>query len=90
MIEMPAGTRVRMNGKCPWLSRVGCLGVVVAPLANGTYPQPSRGEVLVLLDDDPLGWMMHTAGWSCVVSVASLDVLGSASAPLRQRGARNS
>lgn len=68
------GSRVVLSGS-PWPERVGCLATVVAPPTDGTYPQPARGEVLVLLDDDPLN-ATHD-GWTCVMRVSGLTLSAS-------------
>lgn len=82
-MTLPAGTRVRMQGS-PWPEREGCEGVVVAPRADGIYPQPAPVESLVKLDDDPLDRMAFSPGanyersygwWSCVVSDNNLETL---------------
>ena len=71
---MKPGTRVIFCKNSPWPERVGCEGVIVAPRADGTYPQPGKGEVIVLLDDDPLGVLLdtHDPSWSCVTTIKSL------------------
>lgn len=68
------GDRVVLGESCPWPERVGLTGVVVAPPANGTYPQPAKWEVLVLLDDDPLAHRIGR-GWSCALSAKSCTVI---------------
>lgn len=82
---LPAGTRVRVRPSCVWPERVGCEGVVVAPRADGIYPQPGPRELLVLLDDDPLDTPEGRAApfgqtdewWSCCMSRDDVDVVGS-------------
>lgn len=69
---MNPGQRIRFNEHSPWPERVGCEGVVVAPRADGIYPQPAKDEVLILLDDDPLS--DHPA-WTCVTDRKSLDLV---------------
>lgn len=78
------GDRVRFTESCPWPERVGCQGIVVAPPTDGTYPQPAKWEVLVLIDegDDPLSTgaerLSYRPGypaWSCVISAKSCDVI---------------
>ena len=71
---MPTVVRVRITGG-PWPERVGCEGVQCLPAADGTYPHPSRSEVIVLLDADPLGegrW-----SWSCCLSRRDVEWLES-------------
>lgn len=57
----------------PWPERIGCLGRVVTPPAGyRTYPFDKRvtSEVIILLDDDPLGATEHhTSGpaWTCAI-----------------------
>lgn len=73
---LPVGTKVRFNTKAAWYERVGHLGVVVAPAADGRYPQPGPGEALVRLDDDPLAsWTTENRPWTCITSVNSLEVI---------------
>lgn len=73
---MTPGTHVQMNENSPWPERVGCFGVIVAPPADGTYPQPGPGEAAVLLDGDPLGERgPHAPRWSCVVPRKSLNLI---------------
>jgi hypothetical protein len=71
------GVRIRLNERCVWPERVGCEGVVVAPPSDGTYPQPAKWEVLVLLDRDPLFDPGFHPGrhWSCVVDRKSVEVI---------------
>lgn len=40
----------------PWPGRLGCVGVIVDDPGDGIYPfdKPTPGEVVVLLDDDPV------------------------------------
>ena len=66
-----AGVRVRMQG--PWAERVGCVGTVVAPSTDKVYPQPAPWEVLVKLDDDPLGY--NDRWWTCVVARKDVEVI---------------
>ncbi len=77
---MKPGTRIRMNDRCVWPKRRGATGVVVAPPAGGTYPGPiPASEVLVLLDDDPLGSRDRyppDRGWTCVTSKISVRCVG--------------
>ena len=68
------GERVQVTEKSPWPERVGCVGTVVAPPADGTYPQPARGETLVLLDDDPLA-VATPQVWSCVIGSRDLRLV---------------
>lgn len=86
---LPAGTRVRFTERTAWPERVGAEGVVVAPAADGTYPQPAKNECVVLLDDDPLGadearfYLKYGSAldeprdtsWTCVERRTSLEVL---------------
>lgn len=69
---MSPGTRIRVVGG-PWPERVGCTGHVVAPSGDGTYPQPSPWETLVLLDDDPFAY--PGAWWTCVIRTSALEPL---------------
>lgn len=57
------GDRVRITDTCVWPERRGLFATVMAPPADGTYPQPAPWEVLLRVDDDPL---VHRA-WSCVM-----------------------
>ena len=69
---MKVGTLIRVTEKSPWPERVGRLGVVVAPSADGTYPQPDKSEVLVKLAVDPLG-AGTGRGWTCVMDRKSVE-----------------
>lgn len=70
------GARVRFTTRAAWFERVGCAGVVVAPPSDDRYPQPGPGEVVVLLDADPLrSPTTECRGWSCVTSIESLEVV---------------
>ena len=64
-MNLRPGARVRMNETCPWPERRGCDGVVVTPPRDGMYPQPAPWEVVVKLDDDPLGY--NDRWWTCVL-----------------------
>jgi hypothetical protein len=68
-----AGQRVRFTETCPWPERVGLTATVVAPPSDGTYPQPGRSEVLVLIDGDPYGPLDR--GWTCVMPVKACEVV---------------
>ena len=71
------GQRVRITESSPWPERVGCEATVVAPPADGTYPQPAKWEVLLLLDDDPLtNASNHTEHWTCVMTAKACEVIG--------------
>lgn len=74
---MKPGDRVRMNEQCPWPERVGCEGVIVAPRADRVYPQPPKWEVIVLLDNDPLGGLRNDEGfaWTCCIRRKAVDLL---------------
>lgn len=67
------GERVRVTGG-PWDARIGCEGVVVAPPADGTYPQPGPGETLILLDADPLS-NRPSKEWTCCIGNDSLHLV---------------
>lgn len=73
---MRPGTRVVVKEPCIWPSRGGCLATVVAPAVDGTYPQPGPGEVLLLLDDDPLDATKGPPGypitWTCCMAVSGV------------------
>lgn len=72
------GQRVQINEHSPWPERVGCKGIVVAPPADGTYPQPAKDEVIVRLDADPLTADIDTAHkerWTCVIDRKSVEGL---------------
>lgn len=75
---IPIGTRVRVGQDCPWPERRGSVGTVVAPPADGTYPQPASWQALLLLDDDPLCATRQDAGvrWSCAMDAHHLEALG--------------
>lgn len=77
--QIKVGARVRVTGSAPWHKRVGCEGTVVAPPTDGTYPQPAKGEVLLLLDDDPLDELRYYTGgvrlWTCVLDAKDVEVL---------------
>lgn len=76
--DLPAGTRVRLNGRCAWPERRGCVGTVVeARNGSGVYPDDPRDttHVIVLLDDDPFYHWARGDRWSCAVDRACLDVL---------------
>ena len=73
---MKPGTRVRVISG-PWFERIGCEGVIVAPPADGTYPaDPRSPQVIVLLDDDPLG-ATKSEGYGCVwtMRLAKVDLV---------------
>lgn len=73
---MIAGDRIRLNSRCVWPARVGMEGVVVDPPADGSYPQPAKWEVLILLDYDPLSSDLDAQqkrGWSCVIDAKSCE-----------------
>lgn len=70
------GRRVCLNENCSWRERVGCEGVIVDPaIFGGIYPgdKPLRGEVIVLLDDDPIG--VKNEQWTCVTDTRSVTSL---------------
>lgn len=77
-------TRIRIIGGV-WPERIGAEGVTVADPGDGIYPfdRPRRGELVVLLDDDPLiahkgdftGWEDPPRWWTCVVGVGDVEVL---------------
>lgn len=70
----PTLQRVRIIGG-PWPERIGRSGVVCTSPKSGCYPQHVEGEVIVLLDDDPLaeqarsgrrlGGRARMRPWSC-------------------------
>lgn len=67
----------------PWPERIGCTGRIVDDeLDPKIYPRHGRGpgEVIVLLDDDPLnswhGDDDQTRGWSCVYDRADVEPIG--------------
>lgn len=76
---MSPGTRVVILDSCPWPERRGLNAVIVAPPEDGTYPQPARSEVLLLIDDDPLH-ATYTY-WTCVMNVRDVRP-----APVSQEG----
>lgn len=70
---MRVGSRIVVTDSCVWPERRGCHGVIVHPPAGRSYPQPGPGEVLVLLDDDPLiPKPLRRDGWSCVMDRKSV------------------
>lgn len=72
--EMPPGTRVRLY-RSPWPARAGLTATVVAPPADGTYPQPAPYEVVILIDNDPLTATRTDRTWSCVIGRRNLHLL---------------
>lgn len=76
---MMPGRRIRVNENSPWPERVGCEGVIVDPaIFNGLYPADSRrsGEVIVLLDEDPLrAKHPDESRWTCVMSTRDVTRL---------------
>lgn len=74
---MKPGDRVRFNERCPWPQRVGAEGMIVAPRADGMYPQPAKNEVLVYLDSDPLqaARAYGEEWWTCAADRRSLDAI---------------
>lgn len=69
------GTRVRLK-KSTWPERTGCLATVVDYPQPGVYPDPvGVGEVLLLLDEDPLTTDSNERGWTCVERGALLEIL---------------
>lgn len=69
------GAKVRLTERCPWPERVGLTGTVVAPYEDGTYPQPAKWEVLLLIDNDPLNTVGHDPQWSCVMPTFACEVI---------------
>lgn len=69
------GQKVLLTESCPWPDRIGSIATVVAPPSDGSYPQPAKWEVLVLIDDDPRAQISHDPRWSCVISAKSCDVI---------------
>lgn len=67
---MKPGTRVRLLETTAWPERRGLLATVLAPPADGTYPQPPKWEVLVAVDNDPLGCEWCVTGRKDVEVVA--------------------
>jgi len=65
--------RIRIVGG-PWPERIGSMGHIVPDPGDGIYPfdKPLRGEVCVLLDDDPLGWTRDYA-WTCVIGSKDVE-----------------
>ena len=78
------GDRIQVTETAPWPQRVGCRGTVVAPMSDGTYPQPARGESLVKLDEDPIG-PLHRP-WSAVFGNDSLRLVSDRSVPAVSEG----
>jgi hypothetical protein len=75
-MEFAVGEKVQVRSTSVWPERIGCYGTIVAPPADGTYPQPGPGEVLVRLEYDPLGRTDHPE-WSCVYDARSLQLVSS-------------
>jgi hypothetical protein len=75
MTNLPPGTRVRVNDRSGWPERIGSDGVIMAPAPDGSYPQPGPGEVLLLLDNDPLDPGRRNRTWSCVINARALDTI---------------
>jgi hypothetical protein len=88
MAALTVGTRVVLNRRCVWPPRRGCKATIVDPPDPRQYPAPlQRGEVLVLLDDDPIAkGRRRTAfgdgegddrerGWTCVVRRGDVEVI---------------
>lgn len=76
-MTLELGLRVRLSDAVPWPERRGATGMIVAPPRDGTYPQPTPWERLILLDRDPLtkaGAPRWSVGvlWSCVVEAKDL------------------
>lgn len=77
-------TRIRITGG-PWPERIGAEGVTVADPGDGIYPfdKPRKGEVIVLLDNDPLptpkgaftGEDDPPRWWTCAIGVDDVEVL---------------
>lgn len=75
--------RIRITGG-PWPERIGATGVTVVDPGDGIYPfdKPRRGEVVVLLDDDPLpirkgrftGEDDPPRWWTCVLDASDVEV----------------
>lgn len=66
MRKFDTGTLVRLVNS-PWPEREGCIGLVIDPPADGTYPQPAPWERFISLPDDPF------ATFECVVGVKNLE-----------------
>lgn len=69
-----SGERIKIVGG-PWPERIGSLGYVVADPGDGIYPfdKRLRDEVVVKLDDDPLGAGYDT--WTCVIRIKDVKWL---------------
>ncbi len=73
--------RVRILS-CPWPERIGREGSVVPDPGDGIYPFNKRGtgEVVLLLDDDPLFDPEREGefprNWTCVMDAADIEFLG--------------
>ena len=78
-VPVPSSRRVRIIAG-PWPKRIGCEGVECIAAADGTYPQPGKAEMIVLLDDDPLVDVLAAdfgdRTWSCCVSRRDVEYLG--------------
>lgn len=78
-------TRIRVTGG-PWPERVGLEGSLVEPTEyRDEYPYNGlmRDEVIILLDDDPVGaalrstaarfWVEHPE-WTCIIKRSNIEV----------------
>ena len=74
-MTFPIGQKVRLTEACPWPERVGCTATVVAAPSDGSYPQPSPREVVVLVDDDPLQSVNTHPWWTCVMAASACVVI---------------
>lgn len=76
---MKPGNRIRLTETCPWPERVGLLGVIATPPDDygDIYPVHGlgRGEVIVLLDEDPFDHPPIARWWTCVLSRRSVEVV---------------
>lgn len=77
--RMPPGTRVRLTESCPWPERCGLLGRVATVPENQHNIYPNVGlrsnEVIVLLDEDPIGTNFQPRWWTCVLDIASVEAV---------------
>lgn len=72
------GQRITVIGGS-WPERIGCTGrIVTDDLPDGIYPRSGRRatEVILLLDDDPIGsWPgEEERGWTCVLDRSDVEV----------------
>lgn len=63
--------RIRIVGG-PWPERIGCTGVTVTGPNRYPWAKLPKSEVVILLDEDPLGATHDDPQWTCALSRRSV------------------